>query len=179
MSVELSATKFPYFFSRIVELSECWIKCDKVPKKSGVNLVIVFFILELVRKYLIFVWLLRVVFLLSVWQNVRADGNVAWHSRSVGVTYAKTYATHKASALLYFLMTLERRLKVLHKSRVSLYAEAPPLDIHHTVTKLICNLPDSTGTGGKVCEGCWIAQPHWLHPSTVPVSYTHLRAHET
>ena len=31
------------FFSRIVELSECWIKCDKVPKKSGVNLVIVFF----------------------------------------------------------------------------------------------------------------------------------------
>ena len=148
MSVELSATKFQ--------------------KKSGVNLVIVFFILELVRKYLIFVWLLRVVFMLSVWQNVRADGNVAWHSRSVGVTYyAKTYATHKASALLYFHMTLEGRIKVLHKSRVSLYAEAPPLDIHHTVTKLIFNLPDSTGTGGKVCEGCWIAQPHWLHPSTV------------
>ena len=89
--------------------------------------------------------------MLSVWQNVRADGNVAWHSRSVGVTYyAKTYATHKASALLYFLMTLERRIKVLHKSRVSLYAEAPPLDIHHTVTKLICNLPDSTGIVTKV-----------------------------
>ena len=43
MSIELSATKF---------------------KKSGVNLVIVFFILELVRKYLIFVWLLRVVLIL-------------------------------------------------------------------------------------------------------------------
>ena len=91
----------------------------------------------MVRKYLIFVWLLRVVFMLSVWQNVRADGNVAWHSRSVGVTYAKTYATHKASALLYFLMTLERRIKVLHKSRVSLYAEAPPLAVM-TKTLSLC-----------------------------------------
>ena len=43
MNLELSATKFQ--------------------KQSGVNLVI-FFILELVRKYLIFVWLLRVVLIL-------------------------------------------------------------------------------------------------------------------
>ena len=32
MNLELSATKFPYFCPRILELSESWIKCDKVPK---------------------------------------------------------------------------------------------------------------------------------------------------
>ena len=42
MSIELSATKFPYFFSRIVELSEYWIKCDKVPPKKTGEVVIFF-----------------------------------------------------------------------------------------------------------------------------------------
>ena len=88
MSVELSATKF---------------------KKNGVNLVIVFFILELVRKYLIFVWLLRVVLILCyqyMYDRMYEQTVMLLGTAGRLVSHIMLRLMQLTKRRLYFLMTL-------------------------------------------------------------------------
>ena len=78
-------------------------------KKSGVNLVIVFFILELVRKYLIFVWLLRVVLILCyqyMYDRMYEQTVMLLGTAGRLVSHIMLRLMQLTKRRLYFLMTL-------------------------------------------------------------------------